>query len=452
MKKIFLAALLLVLTASVVAANLPTMFSSNTNTLAPMLKNVMPAVVNISVRGIMPPMHVPYKATPNSPAQDVVVSPKFEGLGSGIIIDAKHGYILTNAHVVQDAKIIVVTLHDGRTLRANFVGGDEMSDIAILQINAKHLTAIPMGDSSKLKVGDFVATIGSPYGLNQTVTSGVISGLGRSGLGIEGYENFIQTDAPINPGNSGGALVDMQGRLVGMNTAILSPEESGGNVGIGFAIPINMCKSVIYQIIKYGKVEHSVLGVIVQNVTPALADVLHVPNTDGALVAQVTPGTPAAKAGLRSKDIILKINNEPMLNASQVSTTIGLMRPGSRVTLLIRRGRSTLITSAVTISLDKVKAMDEKAPKHLLDGLVLKEYDQLENNQQIRGIQIRYVDDFSVAYSCGLRVNDVIVAANDQRVTTIDQLEKIARRNPDQLLLQVKRGMGGSIIYLVLEK
>jgi serine protease Do len=448
MKKLFLAALLLVI--SLAQANLPVAFSGKT--MAPMLKNVMPAVVNISVRGIMAPMHVAYSASPGAPAQDVVVSPKFAGSGSGVIVDAKQGYILTNAHVVKDAKIIVITLKDGRTLRANFVGGDEMSDIAILKVNAKHLTAINLGDSSKLKVGDFVAAIGSPYGLNQTVTSGVISGLGRSDLGIEGYENFIQTDASINPGNSGGALVDMQGRLIGMNTAILSPDQSGGNIGIGFAIPVNMCKSVMYQIVKYGKVEHSLLGVSVQNVTPSLEEAFHLPNTEGSLVAQVNPGTPAAKAGLRPKDVILKINNEAILNASQVSTTIGLMRPGTRVTLLIRRGRSTLTVNAVTMSLDKAKEMSARAPKQLLDGLVLKEYDQLENNRQVRGIQVKYVDDFSVAYSCGLRPGDVIIAANDKSIMTIEQLKKIASKNPDQVLLQVERGIGGGVIYLVLEK
>jgi serine protease Do len=439
----------LLLTMSVAeAASLSTY---NGNTIAPMLKNVMPAVVNISVRGIMPPMHVPYSASPGGPTQDVVITPKFEGVGSGVIVDAKRGYILTNEHVVKDAKIIIIILQDGRRLQATRLGGDEQSDIAVLQINAKHLKAIPLGDSTKLKVGDFVAAIGSPFGLSQTVTSGVISGLGRSYLGIEGYENFIQTDAPINPGNSGGALVDMHGRLIGINTAIFS--QSGGNIGIGFAIPVNMCKRVMYQIIKYGKVEHSILGVTVQNITPALADVLHLPSTEGALVAQVTHGTPAAKAGLRSKDIILKINNETILNSSQVSTTIGLMRPNTKLNLLIRRGRATFNVSAVTVSLYKLREVNSKAPKFLLDGLVLKEYDQLENNKQVKGIQVRYVDDFSVAYSCGLRANDVILVANDQRVVTIEQLEKIARKNPDQVLLQVKRGViGGGVIYLVLEK
>lgn len=452
MKKIgfvFGAVLLLALT-TVSASSLSSALTSNT--MAPMLKNVMPAVVNISVRGIMEPMHVAYSPTPGGSPQDVVVRPKFEGFGSGVLVDAKKGYILTNYHVIKDAKIIVVTLQDGRTLRAKILGGDEMSDIAMLQVNAKHLTEIKIGNSSKLKVGDFVATIGSPYGLNQTVTSGVISGLGRSGLGIEGYENFIQTDAPINPGNSGGALVDMNGRLVGINTAIFSPNESGGNVGIGFAIPINMCKSVMDQIVKYGKVEHSILGVMVQNVTPALADALRLPNTEGALISQVSGGSPAAKAGLRPKDMVLKINNEPVMNAAQVSTTIGLMRPGTKVTLLVHRGRNDFAVNAVTVSLDKMKDASANAPKRLLDGLMLKEYDQLENNVRIRGIQIRYVDDFSVAYSCGLRANDVIVAANDRSITTIDQLESIASKNPNQILLQVKRGFGANFVYLVLER
>ncbi|MCK4609153.1 MAG: trypsin-like peptidase domain-containing protein, partial [Gammaproteobacteria bacterium] len=316
------------------------------STLAPMLNKVMPAVVNISVRGQLPTMTLPYSKIPKElrpdtksqavpPNADIQITPRFEGVGSGVIIDAKHGYILTNAHVVKNAKLIIVTLKDGRRLQGKTIGADEKSDVAVVQIKAKHLQAISFGDSDNVQVGNFVAAIGNPFGLSQTVTSGIVSGLGRSHLGIEGYENFIQTDAPINPGNSGGALVNMHGQLVGINTAIITPSKLGGSVGIGFAIPSNMAKSVMDQIIKYGKVEHSVMGIIVQNITPALSDALQLSSTKGALISEVSPGMPAAKAGLKSKDIIISLNGKPAHNAFQISTNVGLLRPGSKVTLKV---------------------------------------------------------------------------------------------------------------------
>jgi serine protease Do len=431
-------------------------------TLAPMLKKVMPAVVNVSVRGQLPPIILPYEqipdylkpeapqpGTPFSP--DIKVTPKFEGIGSGVIVNAEHGYILTNAHVTKDAKIIIVTLKDGRRLEGKVLGADEQSDIAVIQVKAKHLDAISFADSDEAKVGDFVAAIGNPFGLSQTVTAGVISGLGRSQLGIEGYENFIQTDAPINPGNSGGALVNMQGQLVGINTAIISPYSVGGSVGIGFAIPSNMAKSVMEQIIKYGKVEHSIIGVIVQNVTPSLADALNLSSTKGALVSQVLPESPADESGIKVKDIIISLNGKPVSSAFQVGTTVGLLRPDTKINLKIIRNGKTINVSPTTISPKKVKEIQESLQKPLLYGLSLKNFNQLENDQQTTGVQVMDVDEFSLAYSSGLRPGDVILSANEQSVTNIDDLKKIAIRYPNSLLLKVNRRDGGDI-FVVLER
>lgn len=429
-------------------ASIPANLSNET--LAPMLKQVMPAVVNLSVRGQLPSIHLPPLA---EDMPGFKFTPKFSSLGSGVIVDAKNGYVLTNAHVIKDAKVIIVTLKDGRRLPGKLLGKDEKSDVAVVQIKAKQLEELKFGNSDDLNVGDFVATIGSPFGLNQTATSGVISALNRSDLGLEGYENFIQTDAPINPGNSGGALVNMKGELIGMNTAIIAPSGIGGNVGIGFAIPSNMCKSVLQQIIKYGKVEHSILGVMVQNISPALADAMKLPDSKGALITQVNPDTPAAKAGIKTKDVVISVNGKPVRNAFQIRTMIGLMRPGSEVTLQVRREGKLRAVKAVTISVEKAKKQAESLDKPLLYGLSLKDFDLLDNTQHISGVEVLYVDDYSVAYSSGLRPGDIILSANNQPVTSINKLQEIAKKSPNRLLLKVKQGgiLGGDI-FLVLEK
>ncbi len=417
------------------------------NTIAPMLKNVMPAVVNVAVRGRLKGIHVQLdKKGPN-----VNVAPKFAGVGSGVIIDAKKGYIITNAHVVKDAKVIIVTLNDQRRLMGTVIGSDEKSDIAVIKINAKHLMAIPFGDSDTLKIGDYVTAIGNPFGLGQTVTSGVVSGLHRSGLGIEGFENFIQTDAPINPGNSGGALVNMQGQLIGINTAILSPADMGGNVGIGFSIPSNMSKTVVKQIIKYGKVEHSVIGVLVQNITPALADAFNLPNTDGALVAEVNPGSPAKTAGLKSEDVIIKINGKNVYTASQISNTIGLMRPGSKISIAILRNKKAKTLHAVTQSIKEAKKTAADNGKSILSGLALQNFSRLIDGKPVNGVRVVGIDDFSNAYSYGLRPGDVIVEAENQQISNMQQLKKTAAEHPNKLLLKTQRGPGSGI-YVVLEK
>lgn len=420
-----------------------------TASLAPMLKKVQSSVVNVAVHGELPPMRIPI-VTRQMQRQEIGVVPKFDELGSGVIADAEHGYILTNAHVVKDAKVIIVTLNDGRKLSARVVGYDIPSDIGVLQVPPRRLSQITFGDSDKLNVGDFVSAIGSPFGLQQTVTSGIVSGLERNNLGIEGYENFIQTDAPINPGNSGGALVNMQGELIGINTAIVTSGPRGGSVGVGLAIPSNMAKSVMEQLIKYGKVERGVLGVLVQDVTPALASAMHLQSEQGALVSEVVPNTPAAQAGLQRKDVIVAIMNKPVKTSAQVRNMVSLERVGTKISIKVWRDHKLMDLSAVIVNPDKIKAAKEANAKQLLAGLELREFNQLVDNEQVRGVQAIYVDDNSVAYSCGLRAGDVILTAQDKPVTTIDDLQKIANQNPAQLLLEVKRGSPGNV-FLVLE-
>lgn len=424
--------------------------NSTSSSIAPMLQNVLPGIVNIATRGELPPLSIPILDELKQ-KHDVKISPKFEELGSGVIVDADKGYIITNAHVVKDAKVISVTLNDGRVFPAKVIGADNDADIAVVQINAKRLFQLKFGDSDKLKVGDFVSAIGTPFGLQQTVTSGVVSGLDRSNLGIEGYENFIQTDAPINPGNSGGALINMQGEVIGINTAIFTASPVGGNIGVGFAIPSNMAKSVMDQLIKYGKVEHSIIGIVAQNLTPSLAEALHLSKPEGALVSEVMPGTPAAKAGLKSKDIILAVNDANIRNAAQISNTISVIHPDSKITLRILRDNKEIILNAITASKDKLAEADKNAPKSLLDGLRLMDFNQLINNEEIKGVEILYVDDASIAYSNGLRRGDVIVSAANQPVSTIGDLQRIAHENPRQLLLETKRA-GEASLFIVLEQ
>jgi serine protease DegQ len=313
--------------------------------LAPLLKNVTPAVVNISVVATSQPQDNPLMRDPFFrrflPPQEQ--PQQRQAAGSGVIVDAARGYVMTNAHVVGRAEKIAVTLKDGRTLNAKLIGADPGTDIAVVQIPAENLMALTFGDSGALEVGDYVVAIGNPFGLGQTVTSGIVSALGRSGLRIEGYEDFIQTDASINPGNSGGALVDLRGRLIGINTAIIAP--SGGNVGIGFAVPINMARSVFDQIVQYGKVQRGRVGVQVQDVTPDIAGAIGMKQTAGALVARVEPNSPAAKAGLKQGDVILSLDGAPVRNSADLRNRVGLVRVGEKIDVVYRRGEEQRNTS-----------------------------------------------------------------------------------------------------------
>ena len=334
-----IAAALLLLTGGAHAA--APWFGGETPSLAPMLEKVMPAVVNVATEGkvrmgrnplLDDPLFRHFFDVPDEPRER-----KTQSLGSGVIVDAGRGLIITNAHVVANAEHIAVKLRNGRKLDAKRVGVDAETDVAVIQVPAEGLTALGFGDSDGLKVGDFVVAIGNPFGLDQTVTSGIVSALGRSGLGIEGYEEFIQTDASINPGNSGGALVDLQGRLIGINTAIFS--QSGGSIGIGFAIPINAARQVMEQLAQHGEVKRGQLGVQLQDLDPDLAEAFDLNQQEGAVVVNVVEGSPAAKAGLKAGDVVVAVNGRPVRNASDLRNRVGLLRIGDKVTLeVLRKG------------------------------------------------------------------------------------------------------------------
>ena len=310
-------------------------------TLAPMLAGITPGVVNIGVRGRVkeqnPLLQDPFfRRFFDLPQHQQRTERETQAIGSGVIVDAAQGYVLTNGHVVENANRIEVTTNDNRRFPARLIGRDADTDVAVLRIAADNLTAVPMGDSDRLKVGDFVVAIGNPFGIGQTVTSGIVSALGRSGLGVEGYEDFIQTDASINPGNSGGPLVNLQGQCVGINTAILAP--GGANIGIGFAVPINMARRVMEQLIRYGTVKRGRIGVAIEDLTPDLAQALKTAHTTGAVIARVDPGSPAARAGLRGGDLVVAVNGVAVRSGTQLRNIIGLTRVGTEVGLTVARG------------------------------------------------------------------------------------------------------------------
>ncbi|MBP2299934.1 Do family serine endopeptidase [Azospirillum picis] len=325
--------------ASPAAAALP-LGAVGGGTIAPMLEQVTPAVVNIAVLSQAPQAENPLLRDPffrrffNLPDQMPQARPQVSA-GSGVIIDAAKGYVITNNHVVENAREIAVTLKDRRRFTAKLIGRDAATDIALLQIKGEGLTALPLGDSDRAKVGDFVVAIGNPFGLGQTVTSGIVSALGRSGLKIEGYEDFIQTDASINPGNSGGALVNFQGELIGINTAIIGP--AGGSVGIGFAVPVSIVRSVVEQLREYGEVRRGRLGIAIQDLTPDLAESLNLNGDEGALIAKVEQGSPADSSGLRSGDVVVAVDGRSVRSATDFRNRIGLLRVGTPVQLTVVR-------------------------------------------------------------------------------------------------------------------
>jgi Do/DeqQ family serine protease len=332
-------------------APIPLADGTPVQTLAPVVSRITPGVVGISVRGrvrednplLQDPMFRRFFNLQQQP-----VERETQATGSGVIVDAAQGYVMTNAHVVENASNIEVTTKDNRRLTAKLIGRDPDTDIAMLQIPAGGLTAVPIGDSDRLQVGDFVLAVGNPFGLSQTVTSGIISALGRSNLGIEGYEDFIQTDASINLGNSGGPLVDLQGRVVGINTAILAP--GGGNIGIGFAVPINMARQVMDQLINYGEIKRGRIGVAIQDLTPDLAQALGTRHTQGAVIARVEPGSAAERAGLRTNDLVVAINGAAMHSGIELRNRVGLSRIGDEVELTVERGGSE---RNVTVRIEK---------------------------------------------------------------------------------------------------
>ena len=328
--------------SALAAAPIPEVGGAAVPSLAPMLARVTPGVVNIAVRGKVraenPLLQDPFfRRFFNLPQRQQTEERETQATGSGVIVDAAQGYVLTNGHVVDNATRIEVTTKDNRRFTAKLVGKDTETDVALLQIPSQNLVAVPIGDSDRLQVGDFVLAVGNPFGLGQTVTSGIVSALGRSGLGIEGYEDFIQTDASINPGNSGGPLVNLLGQVVGINTAILAP--GGGNIGIGFAVPVNMARRVMDEIVRYGEVKRGRIGVAIQDLTPELAQAMNTKQTNGAVIARVESGSAAEQAGLHSGDLVVAVNGTVVRSGTQLRNMIGLSRIGDQVTLTVdRRG------------------------------------------------------------------------------------------------------------------
>src|SRR5579864_5647457 len=353
MRAVYAALGLFALTSAATAGVPPAVGDTPLPSLAPMIRKVSPAVVNVAIRGTV------REHGPEDPLQDPLFrrffdAPQggarrerlFRSAGSGVIFDAGRGYIVTNAHVVENATEITVTLQDGRDLKAEVVGRDQPSDVAVLKVPADGLSQMPLGDSSRLEVGDFVVAIGNPFGLQHTVTSGIVSGLSRTGINPDGYEDFIQTDASINPGNSGGALVNLRGELIGINTEIIS--STGANVGIGFAIPVNMARVVVDQLIKYGAVKRGQLGVSMYTVTPDIAHSLGLASAIGALVSQVVEGSPADHAGIRTGDVITSVNGQPVKSNSELRNTIGLRRVGDKVDIgLLRDGKPLRVSAMI---------------------------------------------------------------------------------------------------------
>ncbi len=407
--------------------------------LAPMVKRVSPAVVNIATRGTIkeqgsrnPLLDDPFfRRFFDVPPDQGPRERKFQSAGSGVIVDAKNGYIITNHHVIENASEITVTLLDNRSFTAKVIGSDEGSDIAVLQAKQPNLTAMSLGDSSRLEVGDYVVAIGNPFGLQHTVTFGIVSALGRSGINPDGYEDFIQTDASINPGNSGGALMNLRGELEGINSAILS--RSGGNIGIGFAIPVNMVKSVMDQLVKYGKVKRGVLGVNIYDVTPDVAKEFGLNESRGALVASVIPGSAADKAGVRTGDIIISINGTNTKGAGELRATIGLLRVGDRVDIgLLRDGKPLRVTAIIGERSD-AEADDATAVNRALEGA------DLADAGNEGGVVVRSVQDGSPAAQAGLRSNDIIMAVGRTRVANLKQFRE-AMKGAKVAFLNIRRG------------
>jgi len=433
-------AVILALPASTLLAGVPPAVGDTPlPTLAPMIKKVSPAVVNIATRGTVhergaqnPLLDDPFfrrffDVPPDTGPRDR----PFQSAGSGVIFDAKNGYIVTNAHVVENATEITVTLQDGRDLKGEVLGSDAPSDVAVVKVKPDGLAQISLGDSAKSEVGDFVVAIGNPFGLQHTVTSGIISGLSRSGINPDGYEDFIQTDASINPGNSGGALVNLRGELIGINTAILS--RSGGNIGIGFAIPVNMAHSVMEQLIKYGSVKRGQLGVSMYTVTPDIAHSLGLPNAVGALVSQVVDGSPAERAGIRTGDVITSVNGLPVKSNSELRNSIGLLRVGDKVDIgLVRDGKPLRVTAVIADTTTELSGGPVVIHKSF-EGAVL------TDAPDAGGAQVKSVESGSAAAQAGLRAEDVIVGANRGHVSNLRELRERAK-GAAVLVLEVRRG------------
>lgn len=420
-------------------------------TFAPLLARVTPAVVNVAVASVAPrsqqnpllddPFFRRFFELPDEFQQQPIPQ---QGIGSGVIIDADQGLIVSNSHVVQNAEDIVVTLTDRRQFEAEVIGSDPATDVALLRINAEDLSEVALGDSDDLNVGDFVVAIGNPFGLGQTATAGIVSALGRSGINIEGYEDFIQTDASINPGNSGGALVGLDGTVKGINTAILSP--AGGNIGIGFAIPSNMVREVVEQLLEYGEVQRGRVGIGIQDVTPALAEALQLGVLSGAIVSQVEPGSPAEQAGVEVGDVITAVNGEPVETSTALRNAIGLMRLGETVTLTLVRGAETRTIEVRvgpaedTAAVPEEDVEEEAGSMQALQGAELMTLDANDPRFAGRtGVLVSNVAPGSPAARNGLRPNDIIAAVNRTEVASVDELRAALEAVSGAVALRIER-------------
>ncbi|GLX77913.1 serine endoprotease DegQ [Thalassotalea insulae] len=418
-------------------ANLPVSVNGQQlPSLAPMLEKVTPAVVLISVRGTheIKQRNVPdaFRFFFGNPRQTPSRERPFQGLGSGVIIDADKGYVVTNNHVINEADEIQITLKDGRQIEAKKIGADENSDIALLQVEADNLKEVNIADSDKLRVGDFAVAIGSPFGLGQTVTSGIVSALGRSGLNADNFEDFIQTDAAINSGNSGGALINLKGDLIGINTAIIGP--NGGNVGIGFAIPSNMVKNLVDQIIEYGEVRRGVLGVAGRSVTGEFAQAMELEEAQGAFVEQVTEGSAADEAGIEAGDVITKVNGKKIRSFSELRGKIGSIGAGNEVKLSVIKTNGDEKTYKVTLKKAESASIEPVSIHKMLEGAVL------GNNNTNEGVLVTSVEDDTPAAMIGLRGGDIIVGVNRQRIKNIAELRDYLKNNQGISLLNIIRG------------
>jgi len=423
-------------------------------TLAPMLETITPAVVNIAVKTNVE------GGTPS--AQDELLRRFFdfegppgrgdrevEGAGSGVIVDARNGYILTNHHVVANADKITVTLLENRSLVARVVGSDEASDIAVLKVDAASLKSIPFGDSTSLRVGDYVVAIGNPFGFTNSVTSGIVSALGRSGLNNGSFEDFIQTDASINPGNSGGALVNLKGELVGINSAIIS--RTGGNVGIGFAIPVNMARAIMDQLIATGTVHRGLLGVKIQDVTPDIAATLELPSNSGALVYEINPDSAAEKAGIKIEDVIISINGTRLRDSGSLRNSVGLLPPGEKIAVgLIRDGKEQTLTAVLgeltpTAVVSAAPREEEKEEADL--DVIFRGAEIVDNSSPSGGLLVNRVDPNSPAADRGLRPGDVITKVNRVPIRTLAEAVPLME-DARAILLEVQRNGRASLILM----